>query len=112
MRYRIVRTRRAREDLAEIAAYTLKTWGPEHMASYMRDLDATIRSLRSGPTTKGISHDAIRHGLRSVRHRPSYLIFFRVEAKQVEVLRILHARRDWPRLMTRPGTQGAKATDD
>jgi len=34
-----------------------------------------------------------------LRHRDHYFVFFRIVGDRVEVLRILHQRRDWPKIL-------------
>jgi plasmid stabilization system protein ParE len=63
----------------------------------MYDLDGTIASLADSPAAKGISVN--RAGVRRLRHRDHYFVFFRIVGDRVEVLRILHQRRDWPKIL-------------
>lgn len=99
-RYRIVRTLRARQDLIEIGSYTLRRWGRARMERYLTELDQTIASLSDKPETAGRSRDQIRAGLRSIAHRRYHFIFYRVVGDRVEILRVLHQRRDWINMMS------------
>lgn len=94
-RYAIVRTPRARQDLVEIGAYTLRRWGRAQMERYLQELDQTISSLADKPQTAGQSRAQIRPDLRSIAHRRYHFIFYRVVDDRVEILRVLHQRRDW-----------------
>lgn len=95
MAYRILRTARARQDLEEIARYTLDRWGRRQMVKYLRRLDTTIQTLANDPQRCGQDRSQLREGLRSVSHERYHFIFYRVRANAVEILRILHQRRDW-----------------
>lgn len=99
MIYEIKLTKQAQRDLDDIIDYTLQRWGHEQMGRYVRELGATIEQLAERPTRQGRSLDELKPGLRYERHRQHYFIFYRVEGQRVEILRILHQRRDWRRLL-------------
>jgi toxin ParE1/3/4 len=98
MAYRIKLTREAERDLDGIVAYTLQRWGTAQV-DRMHELGATIQQLRQKPSRQGRSLDELKPGLRYHRHGKHYFIFYRVEGRQVEIIRILHQRRDWRRLL-------------
>lgn len=99
MAYRIVRTLRARQDLEDIGQYTLQRWGRRQMAKYLLDLDATIQQLATDPESLGQDRSHVRSGLRSIRHGQYHFVFYRVRGDTVELIRVLHQRRDWTRLL-------------
>jgi toxin ParE1/3/4 len=99
MAYQIFRTLRARQDLLEIAAYTLRRWGRRQMARYLRELDATIQQLATDPMHIGQDRSHVKPGLRSLSHKQYHFVFYRVRGDTVEIIRILHQRRDWVRLL-------------
>lgn len=98
-RFKILLTPRARRDLEEIAQYTQHQWGPEQTRRYMQELDETIQQLRVTPDTIGTDRDRVKPGLRSLSHKRYHFVFYRVRENRVEVLRVLHQRRDWAKLL-------------
>lgn len=101
MAYRIVRTLRARMDLEEIARYTLEQWGRRQMAKYLRELDRTIQKLARDPDRQGRDRSHIKPGLRSLSHEQYHFVFYRVCDDTVQIIRVLHKRRDWLSLLPR-----------
>ena len=99
MAYRILRTLRARQDLEEIGRYSLERWGRRQMAKYLRQLDRTIQKLTTQPEALGQDRSYVKPGLRSLRHKQYHFVFYRVRGDSVEILRILHQRRDWAKLL-------------
>lgn len=99
MTWRIKLTQRAQRDLEGIIEYTLRQWGSEQVDRYAAQLGGTIEQLREQPSRKGRGLDELEPGLRYLRHEEHYFIFYRVEGEQVEILRILHQRTDWRRLL-------------
>lgn len=97
MKYDVQLSRNAEADLDSIADYTLEHWGVQQLQTYMADLKRTVDSLETKPEQKGISRTDLREGLRAISHQNHYHIFYRVRGGTVEILRILHQRRDLPR---------------
>ncbi len=91
--YSIELSPKAESDLAEIAAYTLERWGAGQMETYMAELDATIRGLGERPE-RGLNRDHMQPGLKSVTHRTRHHIFYRIRGEFVQIVRILHTRRN------------------
>lgn len=89
----------ARQDLKEIARYTLLTWGVRQLRRYLAELERTIRQLEHEPERAGQDRSSLREGLRSLSHQKQHLIFFRVTGRTVEIIRVLHHRRDWMSLI-------------
>jgi toxin ParE1/3/4 len=87
---RIVISPRAEDDLVEIAAYTLTTWGEKRMSRYVDDLQARFVSLARFPQT-GRSRDEIARGYRSIV-QGSHTVFYKTTARELVVVRILHVR--------------------
>jgi toxin ParE1/3/4 len=85
-------SRRAERDLLEIGAYTLRTWGEEQAARYIDDLEACCKMLARTPALGRSCADIHIHpGLRRME-RGRHVIFYRQEAKDIVVSRILHRR--------------------
>jgi toxin ParE1/3/4 len=99
MTYAIKLTSQAQSDLEGIVEYTYRQWGAAQLEAYLEGLHRTIDGLKENPQRQGRALDELRRGLRYVRHQQHYFIFYRVERDRVEVLRIIHQRRDWRRLL-------------
>jgi len=99
MSYTIQRTYQARKDLENIAQYTHDVWGTPQLRTYMAELDATIQMLADQPETQAQNESQYWLGLRSASHKNHYFIFYRVKGQSVELLRVLHQRRNWQIIM-------------
>lgn len=83
-------TRRAERDIAEIAAYTVTTWGEEQWEIYAALLEHTcevilpknLRFARQFPLRPGLFR------WKCERH----VIFFRKVKGRVQIVRVLHER--------------------
>lgn len=93
--YKIHITKDARADIKSVSRYTLKTWGADQMRRYSTDLKATIFKLENNPEQLGQDRSERLSGLRSISHDDHYFIFYRIKGKTVEILRVLHQRRNW-----------------
>lgn len=82
----------ARSDIANIAAYTLATWGERQMARYLGGLHERFDTLARFPAS-GRRRDEIRKGYRSVTHGP-HVVFYRVTERDLVIVRVLHGRMD------------------
>lgn len=104
--HRIYLSPTADSDLDDIASYTRSQWGPGQAERYLRELETTIDALREHPLSLGRQLDQVVSGLRYVRHRRLHFVFYRVHAmtKEVEIVRIIHQRRDWPRMIASLGS--------
>jgi toxin ParE1/3/4 len=85
-------TRKARRQLAEIAAYTAITWGVEQARLYRAELDKTLQALCWEPLM-GFDIGDVRKGYRSF---PSgrHVIFYRLSGNRLEITAVLHERMD------------------
>ncbi len=83
-------SRRAETDLLEIGSYTFRRRGAEQAGRYLNELEGHCRMLADSPQL-GRNSDEIRPGLRCLEHG-RHVVFYRVEAKGVLVVRILHQR--------------------
>lgn len=97
MTRRLVRRERAKRDIIELVGYIADD-SPEAAARLLAALESTFQSISHAP---GIG--AVRayiaptlKGLRvwPVRGFPSHLIFYQETADTVDIVRVLHARRD------------------
>ena len=81
----------AADDLSEIYDYIAKT-NPKAAERVLNAIEATIRSVADLGLT-GASRDDMNPDLRAVFFR-NHLIYFRVTASHLLILRILHGRQD------------------
>ncbi|WP_426032025.1 type II toxin-antitoxin system RelE/ParE family toxin [Caulobacter sp. DWP3-1-3b2] len=82
----------ARRDLGDIWDYSRDHWGARRAASYLHDLRATIGLIAEHPGV-GTVLEAPDHAFRK-RPVGSHVIFYRLEAGVVEIVRILHQNMD------------------
>ncbi|WP_226584373.1 type II toxin-antitoxin system RelE/ParE family toxin [Acuticoccus sediminis] len=92
----IVRTARADEDLIEIWV-TVGADDPNAADRLIDQLEARWQQLRGQPYS-GLAREDIAPGVRHLVAR-SYLIFYRVEADAIRIIRVLHGRRQIDRDM-------------
>jgi toxin ParE1/3/4 len=85
-------TRSAEEDLADIAKYTVETWGEEQLEIYRHRLEERLALLVEFPEL-GRNHPMLRSDFRYVVEGKHYIFYLRVGA-DIEVLRFLHCRSD------------------
>ncbi|HKI49963.1 MAG TPA: type II toxin-antitoxin system RelE/ParE family toxin [Desulfobacteria bacterium] len=82
----------AEKDLADIAKYTLETWGEEQLEIYRHRLEERLDLLIGFPEL-GNNHPMLRSDFRYVVEGKHY-IFYRRVGDDIEVLRFLHCRSD------------------
>jgi len=80
----------AEKDLADIAKYTLETWGEEQLEIYRHRLEERLDLLIEFPEL-GNNHPMLRSDFRYVVEGKHY-IFYRRVGDDIEVLRFLHCR--------------------
>lgn len=95
MKWRVVIRPRAEADLREA-----RDWYESQRAGlgaeFLAELDATIQLLIREPRRHPVYY---RGFYRVLAQRFPYKVFYRVEDNQIIIFRILHARRDHPRLL-------------
>jgi toxin ParE1/3/4 len=95
MAKRLRRTARAEQDLVEIWHYIAEH--NEAAANRLLDqIDAKCRLLAAFPEA-GPARDDIAPGLRYIPYR-NYLVLYRILPDLIEVVRVVHGRRDLSRL--------------
>jgi toxin ParE1/3/4 len=92
---RYVLSPRAKSDLDGIWDYTCKNWGEQQAILYIRIIQTAIEAVASNPRL-GKSCDHIREGYRKFP-AGSHMLFFRLAAGEIDVVRILHRRMDFKR---------------
>jgi toxin ParE1/3/4 len=86
---------RAQADIEEIWDYTAERWGLDRAEHYIRDIERAIRVV-ADETARGRACDDIRRGYHKFSVG-SHVLFYRSAGDQVEIVRILHRRMDFPR---------------
>ncbi len=85
----------AEDDLGEIWRFTAERWNLEQADRYYGEIIDALTRLSVQPDL-GRACDDIRSGYRRYSVN-AHVIFYRVEVEAVDVVRILHARRDFRR---------------
>jgi toxin ParE1/3/4 len=84
----------ARRDLVDIAVYIASESQSREIAlAFVERLRAKCRHLASLPATLGTARPDLREGIRSTSCQ-GYVIFFRYQGDLLEVVNVLHSRRD------------------
>ena len=92
-KYRL--SRKAEEDIDDIASYTIEQFGIEQARTYRDSMIACFRSLCETPGI-GRKLDHIREGYRRFDHR-SHVIFYKSVGRDILIVRVLHKRMNAPR---------------
>ncbi|HEX4739693.1 MAG TPA: type II toxin-antitoxin system RelE/ParE family toxin [Allosphingosinicella sp.] len=94
---KIVLSPEAVGDLRTIARW-IAADNPQRAESFVNELERACGSLSRRPSRFPVALNLHGEPIRKRVHR-DYLIFYRVKAKQVEIVRILHGARDWAALL-------------
>ncbi len=86
----VVFSRKARSDNVSILTYTLREWGQEQQRVYTGRLLTALDRLAEFPEL-GERRQEVSQGLRSW-HVDQHIIYYRVTAKTLRVVRIRHER--------------------
>lgn len=90
-------TSEALADLKEIGRWIAQD-NPRRARSFVKDLSASAMSLGRQPRRFPIVMQGMESPIRK-RAYHGYLMFYRVEADSVQVVRIVHGARDWAALL-------------
>ena len=93
MVHRVILTEAALDDLTSISDYLAEVAGEDVAAAYDAQLKAACLSLTEFPN-RGRPRGQFRPGLRSIPFARLATIFYVAEKDQVQVVRVIHARRD------------------
>lgn len=101
---RVIRTRRAENDIAEIADWTVRRFGIAQARRYAGAIEATLHALRGAPQVVGIrcrpdlGPNIWTVPISQVRNRHIVVFSWRAgeQPGTVTVLRILHTAMDLP----------------
>ena len=86
-------TSRAESDLAEIADYTIETFGIEQARRYRVALETCFQTIADNPKV-GRSADQLAPELRRYKHQ-SHVVFYMPEGQGALIVRVLHESRDF-----------------
>ncbi|WP_333608045.1 type II toxin-antitoxin system RelE/ParE family toxin [Arsukibacterium sp.] len=87
----------AKNDLREIYQYGLGTWGQAQSDSYLLAIKNRFWLLTEQPLI-GVERPELLPHIRSLPIQ-SHILFYRVIANRVEIIRVLHGRQDPQRHM-------------
>jgi len=91
-----VRVRLSKDSLADLKA--IASWihqdNPARAASFSAELEQCCATLADQPRRFQLVRRVRGEDIRKRTHG-HYLIFYRIAATQVDVLRIIHSARDW-----------------
>jgi toxin ParE1/3/4 len=95
---RVIVTVKAKMDLIEIARYVAED-NPAAADAIVDRLQRECERMDTAPLRYPL---VSRHEQLGIRRRPvgNYLIFYRVGRDAIDILRILHAARDYERLLS------------
>ena len=88
----------AESDLEDIGDFIAQD-DPRRAISFIRELHATCLHLVDAPEGYPLAWGFEHLGIRMRVHR-AYLIFYRVSGARIEVIRILHGRRNVAAILT------------
>lgn len=94
---KVIFTRAARQDLADIARY-ISSDNPGRARSYVEQLRSACLEIGQMPNAFELVEDANLPELRRRIFAP-YLIFYRVEGTGINLVRILHGARDYLQIL-------------
>ena len=97
MRYRVVITETAWDDLLQIAQ-TIAVENSARAETLLTEMHDRCLRLEEFPESHTLVPDPLKRGVRRAVHG-NYLIFFRVRGSVVQVLHVLHGARDYLRLL-------------
>ena len=82
----------AEAEIAEIWDYTASEYGPDAADDYVADLDKVMMRLLEFPLM-GTDCAEVRKGYRRIR-AGSYMIYYIPKERGIQIMRVLHVRRD------------------
>lgn len=97
MTYRIVLAPLAEDDLAQLRSWIVKEAGREVARSYLERVERKLDTLAAFPN-RGTPRPDAGSGIRSIPFERRRVIFYRVDADIVTILRVLDGARDLARL--------------
>lgn len=98
---RVIRSAQAQRDIIEVLAYTKQRWGITQARAYRQLIKEAIVAIAKDPSC-GKPRDDDRPGIYGLhiaqRGKPArHLLFYRLGASTVEIVRFLHDAMDFRR---------------
>lgn len=87
----------ADSDVTDIARYTLAKFGEHQVIKYIAKLERTFQVLADFPGIGSMADD-LRPGLMRFPNQ-SHMIFYTIVANHILIVRVLHARADFPSII-------------
>jgi len=88
---KVHKTRKAESDLIGIWLYSMAQWGETQADLYLDELEYGINALTQNPEMGSLYE--YREGYRKLPVK-SHIVFYRLNAKRIEIVRVLHKRMD------------------
>ena len=101
--YKLVIAPAATNDLKDIYRYGLRQWGQAQSDSYLSVIKNQLWLLTEQPLI-GVARSELLPQVRSLPIQ-SHILFYRVAANHVEIIRVLHGRQDPLRHMLQSPTE-------
>lgn len=96
---RVVWAPRAKQDLLDIWRYYARVASPDLADNILRGIGQVGEAIGRNPLAWRVRDDLIP-GLRSALVSP-HTVFYRVRDHDIEIVRVLHERRDFPAVLGR-----------
>ena len=90
--YRLVISPAAQDDLKSIYQFGRRIWGQAQSSRYLDQLKTQFWALTEQPLL-GVERPELLSDMRSITVE-SHVIFYRVQSRRIEIIRVLHARQD------------------
>jgi toxin ParE1/3/4 len=94
MKYRVVFSPEALEQLAELYRYIAEAASPDVAAHYAEAIVSYCESLRTFPL-RGTQRDDVRPGLRITNYKKRAVIAFDVDTEAVSIIGIFYGGQDY-----------------
>ncbi len=89
-------SKRAEKDLAEIADYTIETFGIKQSRRYRDELNTCFQTLADNPMLGRSAALQLAPELRRYEYQ-SHVVFYIPEVQDILIVRVLHKSMDAPR---------------
>jgi len=92
-------------DVTECADYLATEAGEKVAANWYEALKNALAHILKNPEIGRIRHDLPEDGIRTLNLRkfPNYIIFYRLEKRSIELLRVRHGMMHLPELFSTAG---------
>lgn len=104
MKYRVVFSPEALEQLAELYRYIAEAASPDVAAQYTEAIVSYCESLRTFPL-RGTQRDDVRPGLRITNYKKRAVIAFDVDTEVVSIIGVFYGGQDYEKVLRDDGTE-------